>query len=172
MGKVVLLPRHSRATREQAEHLRYVALDLELSPEARAELDNALFKITEVPGKRWVFVMISPEQFRFVKKATGQTAKPDLTWGVFSVALTYIRMDTGEIMASREQLAEDAVTTVQEVSRAMSALVEIGAITKEKRGRKTAYFINPTVGWAGKEGPRVEAAKTAPQLRLVMPGEP
>src|SRR5512138_2623343 len=66
MGDIVRLPKHSRTSREQAERLRQLALELELSPEARDELDNALYRITETPARRWVFVMISPEQFRFV----------------------------------------------------------------------------------------------------------
>ena len=172
MGDVVKLPRHSRATQEQARELRNVALDLELSKEARAELDNALHKITEVPGKRWVFVMISPEQFRFVTKAVQGCRNVATTLSVWTAAITYLRMDTGEILASREQLASDAGTLPRHVSTAMSDLARIGAITRERRGRKTVYSINPTVGWAGGEGARQEAAKGAPQLRLVMPGEP
>jgi len=167
MGNVVALPRHSRATREQAEQVRQFMLDLDIPADARAHVDNALFKITETPGRRWLFIMISPEQFRFVKKATNATMRPDLTWTVFSFAITYIRQDTGEILASREKLAEDAETTIQEVSRAMSELVKIGAIVRHRRGRKMVYSVNPHVGWNGGEGSRQEAAKDAPKLRLV-----
>ena len=167
MGNVVALPRHSRASREQAEQLRQYAFDLELSPEARAELDNALHKITETPGRRWLFVMISPEQFRFVKKATEGAQRPDQTWAVFTLAITYMRQDTGEIVADREKLAGDTGTTVEHVSRAMGELVKIGAIVRQRRGRRMAYFVNPNVGWNGGEGARQEAAKEAPQLRLV-----
>ena len=167
MGNVVALPRHSRASREQAEQLRQYAFDLELSPEARAELDNALHKITETPGRRWLFVMISPEQFRFVTKAVQGCRNVAITHMVWISAITYMRQDTGEVVAAREQLASDAGTTVQEVSRAMGELVKIGAIVRQRRGRRMAYFVNPNVGWNGGEGARQEAAKEAPQLRLV-----
>jgi len=167
MGNVVKLPRHSRASREQAEQLRQYAFDLDLSPEARAELDIALFKVTETLGLRWVFVMISPEQFRFVQQATRTTRQPDLNWRVFTVALTYMRQDTGEIVTSRDQLATDIGTNTDEVSRAMGELVRIGAIVRQRRGRRMAYFVNPNVGWNGGEGARQKAAKDAPQLRLV-----
>ena len=70
-------------------------------------------------------------------------------------------------MASREKIAEDVDTTVQEVSRAMSELTKIGAIIKQKRGRKTAYFVNPNIGWAGGEGSRLAAAQHVSKLRLV-----
>lgn len=169
MGNVVALPKHSRATREQAELVRQFVLDLDIPEDARAHLDNALHKITETPGRRWLFVMISPEQFRFVKKATETTKRPSQTWAVFTLAITYLRMDTGEILASREKLAEDAGTEPRHVSTAMSDLVKIGAIVRHRRGRNVVYSINPTVGWAGGEGTRQEAAKDAPKLRLVTP---
>lgn len=172
MGNIVKLSRRSRVSQEQAELLRRYALDLELSPEARAELDNALYRVTETPGRRWVFVMISPEQFRFVMQATKGTRQPDLNWRVFSAAITYLRMDSGEIVATRKQLARDAGTNPDEVSRAMGELSKIGAIIRQRHGRRIVYFVNPTVGWNGGEGARQEAAKSAPQLRLVeTPGE-
>ncbi|MEI8343016.1 MAG: hypothetical protein WCH43_15945 [Verrucomicrobiota bacterium] len=167
MGNVVTLPKHSRASREQAEQLRQYAFDLELSPEARAELDNALHKITETPGRRWLFVMINPEQFRFVTKAVQGCRNVATTLAVWNTAISYIRMDTGEIMASREKIAEDAGTQPCNVSTAISELVKIGAIVRQRRGRRMAYFVNPNVGWNGGEGARQEAAKEAPQLRLV-----
>lgn len=172
MGTIVKLPRHARAKREQAERLRQFMHALCLSPEARAELDNVLYKIAEVPGRRWVFVMISPEQCRHVTEAI--LAGPDAgrTLAVWITAITYIRMDTGEVLASREQLAKDAKTSAEHVSRAMSTLTRIGAIIKQRRGHRVAYFVNPNVGWAGGEGARLEAARTAPPLRLVDVDEP
>src|SRR5512143_1512908 len=140
MGDIVKLPKRSRASQEQAERLRQLARDLDLSAEARGELDNALYRITETPGRRWVFVMISPEQFRFVSHAIQDCRNVATTFAVSSAAITYIRMDTGEITASREQLAKDARTRVEHVSRAMGDLTKIGAIIRQRRGRRTIYF--------------------------------
>jgi hypothetical protein len=53
----------------------------------------------------------------------------------------------------------------------MTELTKIGAIIKEKCGRKTAYFVNPNVGWAGGEGSRIAAATGVPKLRLVAGGK-
>ena len=167
MGNVVALPRHSRATREQAEQVRQFMLDLDIPADARAHVDNALFKITETPGQRWLFVMINPDQFRFVAKAISQRPDAGKTFMIWNCALTYVRMDTGEIVATREQLANDAQARVEHVSRAMGELVKIGAIVRHRRGRNVVYSVNPKVGWAGGEGTRQEAAKAAPQLRLV-----
>jgi hypothetical protein len=167
MGDIVRLPKHSRASREQAERLRQLALELELSPEARGELDNALYRITGPPGRRWVFVMISPEQFRFISKAIQDCRNVATTFAVWNAVITYMRMDTGEIATSREQLAKDAGTLP---STAMGELTKIGAIIRHRRGRRTVYFVNPNVGWNGGEGSRREAARTAPELRLVDTG--
>ena len=167
MGNVVALFRHCRATREQAEQLRQLAFDLEMPEEARAHLENALYRVTETPGRRWMFVMINPDQFRFVSKAIQNTRNVATTFAVWNSAITYIRMDTGEIMASREKIAEEVGVAPRTVSTSMSDLVKIGAIIRLRRGRRMAYFVNPTVGWNGGEGARQEAAKTAPKLRLV-----
>lgn len=110
---------------------------------------------------------ISQEQFRYVMKAVRDTERHHLTWAVWSVALTYMRFDTGEVLATRTQLANDAAIAADEVSRAMSALVHIGAIIRERRGQHIVYFVNPNVGWNGNEGSRQAAAKSAPKLRLV-----
>lgn len=111
--------------------------------------------------------MISAEQFRLVMQATRALARPDLTWRVVTLAVSYLRQDTGEIAATREQLASDARASVQHISRVMSDLTRSSAILRHCRGQRTADFVNPTVGWKGGEGARQEAAKAASELRLV-----
>ena len=169
MVTVVKLPKNSRLKRAAAERLRQTIkeADIGLSEEAAAVIENAIYKITDTPGARAVFTMINNDQFRFVARETKLLPKPDLTWKIFTFAVTYARQDTGEVLATREQLAEDAGTDVGEVSRAMGGLKNIGAIIKEKRGRNVVYKINPYVAWNGGEGSRIAATKTAPRLRLV-----
>ena len=167
MTQVIKLNFKQRIKKFDAEFIKSQVNLLDMSEEARAELDNALYKITNTNSRRWCFVMISPEQFRMVTKAVQRCRNVAITHMVWTTAITYIRMDTGEIMASREKIAEDVDTTVQEVSRAMSELTKIGAIIKQKRGRKTAYFVNPNIGWAGGEGSRLAAAQHVSKLRLV-----
>ena len=170
MGAAIKLNFKQRIPKRLADEIKAHIHQFDIPEEARAELDNSLYRISNSPDRRWCFVMINPEQFLFVMKATSSTLKPDLSWKIFSAAIAHIRMDTGEIMAARERLASDAGTNVQEVSRAMTELTKIGAIYKEKRGRKTAYFVNPNVGWAGGEGSRLEVAKCVPKLRVVVGG--
>ncbi len=71
-------------------------------------------------------------------------------------AISHVRYDTGEIMAGRERLAQDADTTPQETSQALGRLTEIDAL---KRLRPGCYVINPHVGWQGSLIKREDAAK-------------
>jgi hypothetical protein len=101
-----------------------------------------------------------------VLKAIDDGPRPLVTLKVWNAAISHIRYDTGEIMAGRERLAQDANITPEHVSRALSRLTEIGALIKLRPGR---YAINPNVGWAGSLAKRQEAAKDAPELRLIEP---
>ena len=173
MVTIIKLPKNSRLKRAAAERLRQTIkeADIGLSEEAAAVIENAIYRITDTPGARAVFTMITNDQVRYVAKVTAALPRPDLTWKVFSLAITYARQDTGEILASREQLASDAHTHPDHVSRAMTQLSKIGAILKEKRGRNVVYKVNPHVAWNGGEGARLAAAKNAPKLRLVHDGD-
>ena len=168
MADIVALPKHKRLKKEQADAFRQLAFEFELADDARAEIDNAIYRLTKDPGERWMFMKISPEQFRHVVKAIHDCSKPATILFVWNAAITYIRQDTGEILATRIQLAEDARTSPCHVSTAMTELIRIGAILKCRRGRNVVYSINPNVGWNGGEGTRQAAVKEAPVLRLVV----
>ena len=171
MGEVVRLPRRKRLGKEQADAFRQFAFAFDLSEEARAEIDNTLYRLTEEPSERWPFVKISPEQFRYVTQAILETEKPLQTLRIWNIAITYMRMDTGEILVTRNELATDTHMLLPHVSRAITELVKIGAIIRHRRGRKVVYSINPTVGWNGGEGSRQAAVRKAPALRLVADGD-
>ena len=81
--------------------------------------------------------------------------------------MTYLRWDTGEIMATRDRIADDAQTLPCHISTAMTDLERIGAIIRQRRGKRTVYFMNGNVAWAGSERTRQAAVKGAPVLRLV-----
>lgn len=142
-------------------------LPLGLSDATRDELTEALGRYE--PAARWSYVMLNPDQLRTVLRLINGCPHPALTLRVWSALVIYVRMDTGEIMASRARLAEDAETTPQEVSRALTRLADMGILLRLKPGR---YGINPYVGWAGSLAKRETAAKDAPLLRLVTEGTP
>ena len=139
-----------------------LTLPLGLSDATRDELATRLERYE--PAPTWKFTMLSPEQLRIVLKQINACPHPALTLRVWSALVTYVRMDTGEIMASRHRLAEDAETSPQEVSRALGRLADIGALLRIRHGR---YAINPHVGWAGSLDRREAAASKVAPLQLV-----
>jgi len=167
MGEIIHLPRRKRLAREQADVFRQMAFEFDLSEDIRAEIDNALYSLTEKPSERWPFVKISPEQFRYVTRAILKMRNAFQVLRVWNAAITYMRQDTGEILATREQLATDIEMRPHHVSTAMTDLVKLGALVRHQRGRKVVYSINPTVGWNGGEGSRQAAVRKAPALWLV-----
>jgi hypothetical protein len=142
----------------------WLDLPLGLKPETRDDLADALGRFA--PPESWSFAMLNPDQQRLVLKAIGDGPRPLVTLKVWNAAISHIRYDTGEIMAGRERLAQDADVTPEHVSRALSRLTEIGALLKLRPGR---YAINPHVGWTGSLVKRQEAAKDASELRLIEP---
>jgi hypothetical protein len=137
-------------------------LPLDLPQEARDSIAEALGKF--VPPESWPFTMMNPDQIRLVVKAIDNGPRPLYTFKIWNVAISHIRYDTGEIMASRARLAEDAGISPAEASRALARLTEIGALLKLRRGR---YAINPHVGWAGSLYKRDASAKVAQPLKLI-----
>jgi len=138
---------------------RILDTPLALTEETRECLNDVLGRFT--PPQTWGFVMLNPEQQRLVLRAVNRGPKPALTLRVWNAAISHIRYDTGEIMAGRERLAQDADTTPQETSRALGRLTEIGALLRLKPGQ---YAINPHVGWQGSMLKREECAKRVPVL--------
>lgn len=137
-------------------------LPLDLPPVARDSLADALGRFA--PPGRWGYVMLNPDQLRFVTREIKRGPRPMITFAVWNTAISYLCYDTGEIMACRGRLAQDTDLAPEEVSRAMTWLLEVGAIIRISRGR---YKINPHVGWAGSLYKREAEAKGATKLRLV-----
>lgn len=121
------------------------------------------------PASTWTYTMISREQQRLVLKLINASKKPAITSRVWLALVSHVQLDTGEIMAGRTRIAEDAETSPEEASRALSYLAEVGAIIRIRPGR---YRINPQVGWAGSLAKREASAKDAPQLRILDGGRP
>ena len=157
-------PKRHDAIRESIQLV--LDLPLDLPQVARDSLADTLGRFA--PPEQWGFVMLNPDQQRVVLKAINRVEKPALTMRVWLAVISHIRYDTGEIMAGRERLAEDAETTPEEASRALSRLAEIGALLKLRPGR---YAINPNAGWAGSLVQRQEAAKDVPPVRLIETAE-
>lgn len=105
--------------------------------------------------KPWHYVMISRERGREILREIVSGARPGVTLSVWEAVRLRAQWNTGVIEASVAELAEDAGTVTNEVYRALSRLVEIGALIRTGRGR---YALNPDVAWLGTQGSR-ESAK-------------
>jgi hypothetical protein len=89
---------------------------------------------------------------------------------------TVLRRDTGQIMLSRDELAERLDSRLDDVSRVMRELASIGAVSTHRervpgmRGPgRVVYFMNPNVATNLSGGARDRAQAEAPKLRLVEP---
>lgn len=127
----------------------------ELDQHTRDNIAGAVGKLA--PPERWGYVMLNPDQQRLVLKAIRECSAPLTTMAVWNAVISFIAYDrNGEIMANREMLANAAGTRPDETTKALSRLVEIGAIERTSRGR---YKINSHVGWSGSLHKRDAVAK-------------
>jgi hypothetical protein len=126
-----------------AEALQMVLDELPLGHAARSELTHALSSHAPKP---WPYVMLSIQQAREIQRRINAGPRPAATLAVWMAALSYAAYGTGEIEATRQELAELAGTNEREVSRALSRLAELGALLRTGRGR---YMIHPTAAWNG-----------------------
>lgn len=104
--------------------------------------------------------------------------RPNHVRHAFDLAMLNLRQDTGEVMLTRDQLAEKIGCASRSVSTIMGTLEAMGVIRRERKkipgmqGRGMAvYFINPHVAWNGDlEVRRQEAARHTPPLLRIMEG--
>jgi len=104
--------------------------------------------------------------------------RPNQILHAFDLVLLNLRQDTGEVLLTRDQLAEEIGCAPQSVSMIMGTLERMGVIRRERRriegvqGRGVAvYFINPHVAWNGSLDTRkTEAAEVKPPLLTLMEG--
>jgi len=100
--------------------------------------------------------------------------RPNQVRHAFDLVLLNLRQDTGEVLLTRDQLAERIGCAPKNVSTIMGTLEKMGVIRRERRriegvqGRGMAvYFINPHVAWNGSLDVRkAQAAETRPPMQL------
>lgn len=118
-------------------------LPLALAPEVREQLQGALEERNHEP---WSFVMVGQQELEEAQRAILKMARPGTTLAIWNAAIIRGRYGDGTVEASREDLADLAGTTPQEVSRAMSRLAEIGLLRRLGPGR---YALQPGAAWRG-----------------------
>jgi hypothetical protein len=180
VGAIVQLQtKPDRLRRDQAEELRQALLPFEdQMPGAVRELIGHIDRRT-ASRERWTFVMLSPEQNGAVVDYLAQHSKrPVVALRLWALCFQHLRLDTGEILLTRKEIAEKLGQRPQEVSGIISELVNFGAIIRNPNvtfqfgpGFGMAYFMNPRVAThlAGRE--RDDAQAEAPLLKLMEGGK-
>src|SRR4051812_601203 len=164
-----------RLRSDTAAQLRQLVLGFDGLPErVRGEMVAAIDRL-RASEAGWTFVMPSPEQNAVVVRWRRQHSRlPMLALALWGELFTALRRDTGEIMLTREELAERVGTHPNHVSTVMHELADIGAITARReriaglRGPgRVVYFMNPNVATTLAGAARDRAQAAAPALRLV-----
>ena len=165
-----LATKPDRLRADQAAHLRQLVLDLDGAPAGAISEILAVIDRRTAAEKGWTFIMLSPDQNRTVVNWLAQhSALPIQAMRLWAELFTHMRMDTGEVVASRQQLAEAVGCAVTSVSAIMSELEGIGAISRVRDGKTMRYFMNPKVGTCLSGAAREKAQADAPALRLIPP---
>lgn len=169
-------PKRLRA--EQAERLQQALLPFaDELPEQVADLRYHINRLT-FSNRKWTFVMLSPEQNAVVVKWLAKNStRPIAAMQVWAQCFEHLDYDTGEIRRRREEIAEDAGIDAEDVSRIMSELVKMGAITRRRekvRGLRgpglVCYFMNPRVATHLEGTARDAAQAEAPTLLTLLEG--
>src|SRR3954469_9407145 len=171
---VRLRTKADRLHSETGAQLRQLVLEYPGLPErARGTIVSAIDRETASEAG-WTFVMLSPEQNAAVMRWLRQhSERPVVALALWGELFTALRRDTGEVMLTRDELAERVGTRPDHVSRIMHELANIGAIIvhREKvagmRGPgRAVYLMNPNVGTHLTGAARDRAQADAPRLKV------
>jgi hypothetical protein len=135
----------ARATQKAAEAVQLEALARKagMSPDDAARLAQGLR--AQIPND-WTFVMLSPSQNSAVVRWLNENSKrPQAATLLWARLFEVIRNDTGEIMQTRDELAQWLGVLPRDLSSMMTELASINAVRREKRGREVRYFMNSTI---------------------------
>jgi len=169
--------RGDRLRAEQAEELRRLVVAFPALPgHAKAALVAAIDR-EAASEARWTFVMLSPTQNRIVVSwLLEHSSRPRKAVELWILLFEHLHRDTGEIALTREELATEIGETADNVSRLMTELEGIGAVSRRRervpglRGRgRVVYFMNPNVATNLAGAARDKAQREAGLLRLVEP---
>jgi len=175
---IKLRTKADRLKADQASRLRQLVLDFpDLPQRAVGELIATIDRQT-VSKSGWTFVMLSPEQnAAVVQWLADNSARPIVAMRLWAQLFNNLRTDTGEIVQTRDELAEALGAKVTEISQIMGELASIGAITRRRervagmRGPGLVrYFMNPRVATNLTGAARDQAQQDAPLLALIEGG--
>jgi DNA-binding transcriptional ArsR family regulator len=168
-GGVVQSLQRERAVRRalRAAQLEALAKEAGMDPEAASRLADG---IRAQAPQEWTFIMISPNQnAAVVRWLTENSKRPLIAARLWARLFEVIRNDTGEVMASRSDLAAHLGVEPRTLSELMTELASINAIRRERIGRGVRYFMNTNVATHIPGSAARKAAREAdgPLLRIM-----
>ncbi len=168
-----LIPRRQRLRAEQAEQLRQLVIEFQgLEADAAGRIVAAIDRETAAE-RSWPFVMLNPTQNAFVvDQLMHHSARPQMAARLWAKLFLYLRLDTGEVVATRDELAAEVGVHPNHVSAVMGELERMQAISRCKDGRHVRYFMNPLVGTGMGGAARDKAQAAAPRLKALEGGKP
>jgi hypothetical protein len=107
---------------------------------------DAQLKANAQNQENWIFVMLSAkENAAVIRWINANSSRPRQAVELWATILENLRIDTGEIMRTRQELAERVGMKANDLTKLMTELASINAIRKEKAGRSVTYFLNPQI---------------------------
>jgi pyruvate/2-oxoglutarate dehydrogenase complex dihydrolipoamide acyltransferase (E2) component len=136
---------NARARQKAAAAAEFTKLARKLGMDLAAA-DDLIAAYLADTRNAWTFAMISPAQNdAVVDWLSTHSKRPQAAVRLWSHLFTCMRMDTGEILKGREELAERLDVLPRHVSSLMTELASINAVRREKQGREVRYFMNSTI---------------------------
>jgi len=175
---IKLRTKADRLKAEQAKSIRQFVLDFPDLPERAVSEIVASIDRQTASKSGWTFIMLSPEQnAAVVDWLAANSSRPQIAMRLWAKLFSHLRTDTGEIVATRDELAELVGDNADNVSRVMGELASIGAISRRRekvagmRGPGLVrYFMNPRVATNLTGAARDQAQSDAPLLALIEGG--
>lgn len=115
--------------------------------------------------------MLSPSQNRLVVRwIVANSRRQSVAIALWAECFCYMRMDTGEVVMTRQQMMDATGATSSHISAVLAELVSMGALIRRQEGRTVQWFMNPTVGTQLTGVAREKAQRSAPPLLTIMQG--
>lgn len=181
-----LKTRKDRLQEDQADLLKQALLPFaETDPVMRETVGRLYVQINRLttpdPGTTEPFVMIRPAQNRAVTLWLMENSKrPMKAVSVWTLLFDHLMPHTGQIMLTRDEIAETVAIPVNHVSQIMNELVSFGAIFSERekvaglRGPgMVRYYMNRHVAEVGSRATQEELAlipKPGAKLEVIKGG--
>ena len=170
-----LRTKKDRLREEQADMLRDLLNTVPDLPRNAVVRIRATIDAQTASKNGWTFVMISPTQnSAVVRWLREHSALPLVAVVLWAELFQRLDRETGEIAATRDELAEAVGTNARDVSRIMTELESVGAIIRHRekvagmRGPgRVIYCMNPRVATHLPGAARDKAQSEAPLLRLI-----